>query len=67
MIFNINALISVALAASNISGAIRVPASIMNAVSLSLCGTTVGGYEQHSSPQLVFFFLRCFPCFKSGP
>lgn len=56
MIFNINALISRALAAATIFGAVST--SIMNAISFSLCATVVGEYEQHSSLQFelcVFF------------
>lgn len=46
MIFNINTLISWALAAANTTlEPFQRPASLMNAVSFSLCATTVGGYE----------------------
>lgn len=55
MIFNINALISGALAAANIFGAI--PAPVMNAVSFSLCATTVGGYEQQCPLQVRLLLM----------
>lgn len=58
MIFNINALISRALAAATIFGAVST--SIMNAISFSLCATVVGEYEQHSSLQFELCVFKVY-------